>query len=390
MNKKFIDYYPPSSNVLEWVRENILLLFKRFGYQIIEPSTFEDYEKLSWLNGQNSIKFIDSDGTIIALRNEFTPKVAEIATKIWSGMSPIKCCYFGKAYQFIQEEAGDLREFFQAGVENFHTNDSVYIDIEILVLAIETLLGLGINDFTIDIGEVNFFKGISIDYGIDDVSSEILCKLIDKKDYIGIENFLLKKGISDKVIGVFRSITRLYGKKDKIKESYKFAKNDISKSAIERLEVIFDRLSNMGYEKYISIDFGMLKHLNYYTGIIFAGYLPNLGYPILNGGRYDDLCKAFGKHLYAIGFAFGIDRIISWLIKGAKIKIQNYEIAFFFDEGYFEKAIYNVKNLNHDMFFYSIPVNIEEALHISRQLGINEFYYLNENGIMRYRVEELK
>lgn len=194
MSKKFVDYYPPVSDTLEEVRERTIFLFKKFGYKLVEPSTFEDYEKSKNLNGSNTIKFMDSDGNVIALRNEFTPKVAEIAAKFQTKVYPLKLCYFGKAYQFLQQEAGDLREFFQAGIENFHTSDSFYIDLEILALAVESLLELGVNNFTIDVGEVNFFKGIAKDCEIDEASSEVLCKLVDKKDYIGIENFLIRKG----------------------------------------------------------------------------------------------------------------------------------------------------------------------------------------------------
>lgn len=388
MNKKFIDYYPSTNKLLEEIRLKILFLFKKFGYLLIEPSIFEDYEKLRDLNGQNSIKFMDSDGTIISLRNEFTPKVAEIGARNGGDVYPIKYCYFGKAFQFIQQDAGDLREFYQAGVENFHISDSYYIDLEILILAIESLLQLEIDSFTIDIGEVNFFKGITTDYGIDDASAEILCKLVDRKDYIGIENFLIKRGISEKVVDVFRNLTRLYGKKDKIKEAYKFAKNQTSKFAIERLEEIFNKLIKLGYEKYISIDFGMVKHLNYYTGIIFSGYLPKLGYPVLNGGRYDNLCEMFGKKLYAIGFAIGVDRVLNWIERKGIQTSKLYERALFYKEGFFEVAIKKISEFEKEMYFYSNPVDINEAIAISKKLKINEFYYIDEEGIKRYNVED--
>ncbi|WAM30492.1 ATP phosphoribosyltransferase regulatory subunit [Caldicellulosiruptor naganoensis] len=388
MNKKFVDYYPLPANLLEQIRKKTLSLFVKFGYQLVEPSTFEDYEKSKSLDGQNTIKFMDADGSIIALRNEFTPKVAEIAAKRFEEIYPIKYCYFGRAYQFLQHDAGDLREFFQAGIENFHISDSIYIDLEVLILAVESLLQLGFDNFTIDIGEVNFFKGITTDYGIDDFSSEMLCKLVDKKDYIGIENFLIKKGISEKVIDIFRNLTKLYGKKDKIDEAYNFAKNEISKSAIDRLKEIYEKMSKLGYEKYISVDFGMVKHLNYYTGIIFSGYLPKLGYPILNGGRYDNLCEKFGKKLYAIGFALGVDRLVKWLLKNTDLKISFYKSAMFYSKGFFEVAIRELLKFENEVYFYSEPIDLQKAARIAKGLKIDEFYYVCEEGIKRFLVEE--
>ncbi|WAM34826.1 ATP phosphoribosyltransferase regulatory subunit [Caldicellulosiruptor morganii] len=388
MNKKFMDYYQLPAILLEQIRQKTITLFSKFGYQLVETSVFEDYERSKSLDGQNAIKFMDADGSIIALRDEFTPKVAEIAAKRSEKVYPIKYCYFGKAFQFLQYDAGDLREFFQSGIENFHISDNIYIDLEVLILAVESLLQLGFDNFTIDIGEVNFFKGIANDYEIDDTSSEMLCKLVDKKDYIGIENFLIKKGISEKVIDIFRSLTRLYGKKDKIDEAYNFAKNEISKCAIERLKEIYEKMTRLGYEKYISIDFSMVKHLNYYTGIIFSGYLPKMGYSVLNGGRYDNLCERFGKKLYAIGFALGVDRLVNWLIKNSNLKISLYRSAMFYHQGFFEVAVKELLNLEDETYFYSEPVDIQKAEVIAKGLKINEFYYVCEDGIKRFSVEE--
>ncbi|BCS81078.1 ATP phosphoribosyltransferase regulatory subunit [Anaerocellum diazotrophicum] len=393
MSKKFVHYFPPVSDTLEEVREKTTFLFKKFGYKLVEPSTFEDYEKSKNLNGSNTIKFMDSDGTIIALRNEFTPKVAEIAAKFQTKVYPLKLCYFGKAYQFLQQEAGDLREFFQAGIENFHTSDSFYIDLEVLALAVESLLELGVNNFTIDVGEVNFFKGIAKDCEIDETSSEVLCKLVDKKDYIGIENFLIRKGISPKVIDIFRNLTRLYGREDKIKEAKRFANNEISKMAIERLSEIYNNMVKLGYQNYITIDFGMVKHLNYYTGIIFSGYIQELGYPILNGGRYDNLCEIFGTKLYAIGFAIGADRILEWKLKNTQRNERQYNSLVLYKEGHFEtalKLLLKTDNEKQKIYFYPVPAKIEEAFLISKTMKVEEFMYVDEEGVKTYVLEDLE
>lgn len=56
MSKKFVDYYPPVSDTLEEVRERTIFLFKKFGYKLVEPSTFEDYEKSKKLKWQQHYK----------------------------------------------------------------------------------------------------------------------------------------------------------------------------------------------------------------------------------------------------------------------------------------------------------------------------------------------
>lgn len=59
------------------------------------------------------------------------------------------------------------------------------------MFVVESLFEFGVNNFIIDVGEVNFFKGIVKDCEIDEILLEVFCKFVDKKDYIGIENFLI-------------------------------------------------------------------------------------------------------------------------------------------------------------------------------------------------------
>ena len=65
-----------------------------------------------------------------------------------------------------------------------------------------------------------------------------------------------------------------------------------------------------GLSKYVSIDLGMVQNLNYYTGIIFRGFTYGAGFPILSGGRYDNLAEKFGKISPATGFSLGINMIM--------------------------------------------------------------------------------
>ncbi|AEH51102.1 ATP phosphoribosyltransferase regulatory subunit [Pseudothermotoga thermarum] len=373
MTRKFIDYFPEQVANIQQVGRKALELFKSFGYVEIMPSTFAEYEPSGLY--ENTIKFVDADGSVMILRKEFTPKAAEMAVK-YNGKYPIKFCYFGRAYQLFAKEAGELREFYQAGLEHFDVVDDVYADVEVIVLAIESLLRLGFENFTVDIGEVNYFKGIVEAIGLDDGSSEALCKLVDNKDYIGIENFLIKKGLSSKLVDVFGRLTRLYGKWEKIELAYQFAKNEKSKRAAERIREIYTNICKLGYEKFISVDFGMVKHLDYYTGVIFSGYLANVGYPILNGGRYDNLCEKMGKKLYAIGFALKVD-VLSSLLKNSKDFPKH---AIFFDQDSFTSAVRYALQNKDKYYFYTHPTNYKTALILAKQFGFERITYFSSNS----------
>ncbi len=374
MTRKFIDYFPEQAANIQEIGRRSLDLFKSFGYVEIMPSTFTEYQPDKLYD--NTIKFVDTDGGVMILRKEFTPKAAEMAVK-YNGKYPIKFCYFGRAYQLTAKEAGELREFYQSGLEHFDIIDNIYADVEVIVLAIESLLRLGFENFTVDIGEVNYFKGIAESIGLNDEASEALCRLVDNKDYIGIENFLIKRGLSSRTVDIFGKLTRLYGRAEKIKFAYDFAKNEKSKMAAERIGEIFSILSKAGYERFISVDFGMVKHLDYYTGIIFSGYLSQVGYPVLNGGRYDNLCERMGKKLYAVGFALKVD-VLSSLMENRSVQPAR---AIFFSEESFINALQKVLSANGEVYFYPHPVNQEKAVQVATKFGFQRIFYLSSNGL---------
>ena len=57
----------------------------------------------------------------------------------------------------------------------------------------------------------------------------------------------------------------------------------------------------------------MVSELSYYTGIIFQGFVPGFGTPILSGGRYDHLVEKFGRPTPATGFSLHINFLLETL-----------------------------------------------------------------------------
>ena len=80
--------------------------------------------------------------------------------------------------------------------------------------------------------------------------------------------------------------------------------------AINELSEVYEHLQAYGIQEDVVIDLGILRGFDYYTGIVFEGYSPQLGYPLLGGGRYDNLLDKFGCSRVATGFAVGIERVL--------------------------------------------------------------------------------
>ena len=131
--------------------------------------------------------------------------------------------------------------------------------------------------------------------------------------YLGIKTITDKLDIDDNIKNLMIDLPYLFGGEEVFKKAYVDGLNEESKNALDNLKRIYELLCLYGFEKYVSIDLGMLESIDYYTGSIFKCYTHGVGFPICAGGRYDNLMGQFGDNKGAVGAAIGINRLISVL-----------------------------------------------------------------------------
>src|ERR1043165_8842216 len=135
-----------------------------WSYEEIVPPIFDYFDV--FIKGMGTgleeqiYRFIDREGNVLALRPEFTSLVAKtVATRLARGPKPIRLYYSGEVLRFEKPKGGRQREFAQIGVEHYG-GERKSADVEILLIAVETLQRLGIQGFQINLGSVDFFGGI--------------------------------------------------------------------------------------------------------------------------------------------------------------------------------------------------------------------------------------
>ncbi len=143
----------------------------------------------------------------------------------------------------------------------------------------------------------------------------VLRTYIESKNYVALSRFIKEKNLdrSDETVQLLERLPRLFGKLEVLEEAEKHASNKEMKDAIARVKAIYEMIKKLGYESYISIDLGMIQHLHYYTGVIFKGYVCEVGEEIVSGGRYDDLIEHFGESMSAVGLAMQVNQIVKIL-----------------------------------------------------------------------------
>ncbi len=296
------------------IEEKVRNVFRSSGFYEVETPIVEFYDAFLAEDGitaqETMFKFFDQQGRILVLRPEITIPIARLAaTKYKDFDHPLRFCYIGNTFNYKELGGGKQKEFTQAGVELLGIN-SPEADAEVIATAINAVRAAGLENFQIDIGQVDFFKGLMEETGLTAEETEQMRILIDRKDYLAVEELVKTHNIREDLKELVLSLPRLFGSLDVIETVEKYSLNEKSINALENLRRVLKILEDYELSKYVSIDLGMVQSLNYYTGIIFRGFTYGAGFPILSGGRYDKLVEKFGKVSPATGFSLGINMVM--------------------------------------------------------------------------------
>ncbi|EKY25095.1 ATP phosphoribosyltransferase, regulatory subunit [Clostridium celatum DSM 1785] len=290
-------------------------IFDKWGYSEISTPTIEYYEtfnhKSQSLKEEEMYKFFDNRGRILVLRPDMTVPVARmINTKFRDISLPVKLYYSEKVFRVHEILEGKKNEYLDCGIE-FVGLDGKNIDLEVLVTAIETLKAIGNKKFKIEIGNVNISKAALSGIGINGVEKKVIMNLINNKSLISLKEALELLDISEENKEFLNKLPWLFGGYEMIEKAKQLSVNKNMTESIIYLEDLYLSLKELGYEKYITVDLSMVPRVDYYSGIIFKGYIDGIGKAILRGGRYNGLLKNFGQDKPAIGFSIDINELIN-------------------------------------------------------------------------------
>ena len=297
-------------------------IFQLYGYHDIQPPTCEYFDvfrkEIGTTPSKDLYKFFDKDGNTLALRPDITPSIARVsATLLKDEMLPVRLCYTGNTFINHSNYQGRLRETTHMGAE-LMGDASVEADAEMLALVIECLLTIGLKEFQLSVGNVDFIQSLIEDANLDEDAEERVRELINNRNFFGVEEFLDSVQVQRSSKEAFAALNDLVGGITTLAQAKNIAPNSKGVKAIRRLEKIYDILKLYGVEKLVTFDFSMSGTYGYYSGIIFRVYTFGTGDAI--GGRYDHLTEKFGKKSPAIGFAIVIDELMNSLVR-QKVRI---------------------------------------------------------------------
>jgi ATP phosphoribosyltransferase regulatory subunit len=293
------------------IEERVVGVFEGWDYEEIIPPLF-DYADV--FAGQalapKTYSFVGRDGSLLALRPDFTSLLAKVAAGRLAGRpAPIRLYYSGEVLRYEPPKAGRQSELFQMGLEHLG-GGSPSADVEILAVAAECLEGLGVRGWVLALGHVGVFNGLLDGVSADADALEQLRERVDAKDADGAREALRGLGAADEVGEAVVRLTALSGDAAVLGEAERaLASSPRALFALRELRAVVDALSVAGLGSHVTVDLGEARGLDYYTGLVFRAYAPGLGFEVGGGGRYDTLLARFGRPMPAVGFMLGLDRV---------------------------------------------------------------------------------
>ncbi len=306
-------------------RDRISTVLESSGYEFLETPTLEFYETVgeaSAILDQQLFKLMDQQGHTLVLRPDMTAPIARLAaSRLYTGGYPLRLAYDTNVFRAQQREGGRPAEFEQLGVELIGDGTSS-ADAEVITLMINSLLQAGLTTLTVAIGHIGFINALFSEVLGNEKRVREIRRFLYEKNYVGYREHVDGLSLSSIDKGRLLAILQLRGKDDILQKASELVQNEESVRALEELKQLWKALDAYKVTSYVKLDFNLVPHMSYYTGILFEGYSPKVGYPICGGGRYDQLLKQFERPANATGFAIRLDYLLETLTESIEVKEQ--------------------------------------------------------------------
>ena len=299
---------------IEYVRQVFLETAKAFGFDLIEPSPIELLSVLEAKSGPSIrdeiYQFKDKGDREVALRFDFTVGLTRYATSQKNLKLPAKFSSFGGVWRYDEPQKGRYRFFHQWNIEMFGNLNTEH-DAETIEFTSRFFDNLKLQNISIDINHRKLVESyINQVFESNETTLHDIFRAVDKTQKKSKDEILQEykqKGYSPEKLEKILEFSNLKGTPSEIEQSFDTSSLD----GWNELCNLYDSLKNRGIGN-IRINFGIVRGLDYYSGIVFEAFdtTSDLG-ALVGGGRYDNLPNAFGRNdLGATGVAGGVERII--------------------------------------------------------------------------------
>lgn len=279
-------------------------LYGQHGYRQYKVSKFEEYDLYArnkrFLVSDSVLTFTDTDGRLMALKPDVTLSIIKNAKE--DGCLQ-KLCYHETVYR--PGGSGAFREIPQDGLECLGHLD-LYTVCEVLMLAVRSLEAIS-DRCVLNLTHLGLLETVLDGLTADESTRAAILRCMARKSRHELARLFAESGISDEAARPLLELSDLHGSFEAVLPRLRAF--DGVEPYVQELEAMAALLTDWGVASRIALDFSLTGDLDYYSGVVFQGYVDGAPGRVLSGGRYDKLMERLGKHSGAIGFAVYLDQL---------------------------------------------------------------------------------
>lgn len=284
-------------------------LYRNLGYCQYKMSKFEEYalyiRNKDFLVSDGIISFTDTNGRLLALKPDVTLSIINNSKDVPGSVQKL---YYDENVYRISKSSRSYKEIRQTGLECI--GDVGLLEIcEVMLLAARSLESLSEN-YILELSHEGFAEAVFDELEIETALQKKIISAINRKSIGELTDLCRDNSLSDeKTKTVFAFAENYLDTEAALFALSKLGKSDKAQKSFAEFSYLVSFLREAGFEKNIKIDFSLANDMNYYSGIVFKGYVKGIATSILSGGQYDKLMKKMGRSSGAVGFAVYLDAL---------------------------------------------------------------------------------
>ena len=317
----FRDFSAEEATLREEITYNVQQLFAKSGYTPIETPTLEIMDVLE-AGGHvpaSPFKLFDSQGELLAMRPDVTMQVARMCSTRYAGCTaPLRFRYTQRVFREADTRLQAVtREMTQIGIECIGQKGAA-ADAEVIGLMTEALIAAGVPDFKLALATVGVLRALlAASQGTPAWQKSIL-QAYHASNFVDLDALtesesaqFVASGARADVARAIRLLARIRGGQDAIAAARLLVEPLGCADGLDEFEQTYALLCARGLRERIMIDFSVMSSFDYYTGVVFEAYAPQIGTSLGSGGRYDHMLAAYGQDRPAAGFAFYLEQVMT-------------------------------------------------------------------------------
>ena len=317
----FRDFSAEEAALREEITYNVQQLFAKSGYTPIETPTLEIMDVLE-AGGHvpaSPFKLFDSQGELLAMRPDVTMQVARMCSTRYAGCTaPLRFRYTQRVFREADTRLQAVtREMTQIGIECIGQKGAA-ADAEVIGLMTEALIAAGVPDFKLALATVGVLRALlAASQGTPAWQKSIL-QAYHASNFVDLDVLtesesaqFVASGARADVARAIRLLARIRGGQDAIAAARLLVEPLGCADGLDEFEQTYALLCARGLRERIMIDFSVMSSFDYYTGVVFEAYAPQIGTSLGSGGRYDHMLAAYGQDRPAAGFAFYLEQVMT-------------------------------------------------------------------------------